>query len=58
MFYEKPPPETVDKVLIITIEMTSLSLKGETLAQVFSCESCEISKKIFFKEHFLETASA
>ena len=26
-------------------------LMSETLAQVFSCESCEMSKKTFFTEH-------
>ena len=26
-------------------------IKKEILAQVFSCEFCEISKNIFFKEH-------
>ena len=29
-----------------------------TLAQVFSCEFCEISKNIFFTEHLWATASA
>ena len=29
----------------------AFSIKKETLAQVFSCESCEISKKTFFTEH-------
>ena len=31
--------------------------KKETLAQVFSCEFCEISKKAFFTEHLWTTAS-
>ena len=31
-------------------------VKKEALAQVFSCEFCEISKNIFFTEH-LATAS-
>ena len=31
--------------------------KKETLAQVFSCEFCEISKNIFYKEHLRITAS-
>ena len=30
---------------------------GETLAQVFSCEFCEISKNTFFTEHVWATAS-
>ena len=32
-------------------------IKKETLAQVFSCESCEISKNTFFTEHLWTTAS-
>ena len=32
-------------------------VKKETLAQVFSCEFCEISKNNFFTEHFWTTAS-
>ena len=32
-------------------------IKKETPAQVFSCEFCEISKNIFFKEHIRTTAS-
>ena len=32
-------------------------IKKETLAQVFPCELCEISKNTFFTEHLLETAS-
>ena len=31
-------------------------IKKERLAQVFSCEFCEISKKVFFIEH-LQTTS-
>ena len=32
-------------------------IKKETLAQVFPCEFCEISKKNFFTEHLPATAS-
>ena len=32
-------------------------IKKETLAQMFSCEFCEISKNTFFTEHLLATAS-
>ena len=32
-------------------------VKKETLAQVFSCEFCEISKNNFFTEHLWATAS-
>ena len=33
-------------------------IKKETLAQVFSCESCEIFKNTIFKEHLWTTASS
>ena len=33
------------------------TLLKETLAQVFSCEFCEISKNTFFAEHVWSTAS-
>ena len=32
-------------------------IKNEALAQVFSCEFCEISKNNFFTEHLPTTAS-
>ena len=32
-------------------------LKKETLAQMFPCEFCEISKNTFFTEHLCTTAS-
>ena len=32
-------------------------IKKESLAQVFSCEFCEISKNTFFTEHLRTTAS-
>ena len=32
-------------------------IKKQTLAQVFSCESCEISRNTFFTKHLLATAS-
>ena len=31
-------------------------IKKDTLAQVFSCEFCEISKNAFFKEHLWATS--
>ena len=34
-----------------------IKFKKETLAQVFSCEYCEISKDTFFTEHLRATAS-
>ena len=36
---------------------TCNSFKKETLAQVFSCEFCQIFKKGFFTEHLWVTAS-
>ena len=35
----------------------STLLKKEALAQVFSCEFCEIFKKIFFAKHLQATAA-
>ena len=32
-------------------------LKKESLAQVFSCEFCEISKNTFFTKHLLNIAT-
>ena len=32
-------------------------IKKETLAQMFSCEFCEISKNTYFTEHLWTTAS-
>ena len=32
-------------------------IKKETLAQLFSCEFCEICKNTFFREHLQTTAS-
>ena len=46
--YQKQPPEVFCKKGV---------LKKETLAQVFSCEFCEISKNTFFTEHLWTTAS-
>ena len=34
-----------------------LFIKKDALAQVFSCEFCEISKNTFFTEHLWTTAS-
>ena len=35
-----------------------ITVKKETLAQVFSCEFCEIFKDTFFTEHLRTSASA
>ena len=37
--------------------LASNFIKKETLAQMFSCEFCEISKNTFSTEHLSETAS-
>ena len=43
---------------LIKLQASGLQLiKKETLAQVFSCKFCEISKKTFFTEHLWTTAS-
>ena len=42
----------------IIIKFCKNFIKKETLAQVFSCEFCEISLNIFFTEHLWTTASA
>ena len=43
--WQKQPPEAGNFI------------KKETLAQVFSCEFCEISNKKFFTEHLWTAAS-
>ena len=40
-----------------TCVRVSVLIKKETLAQMFSCEFCEMFKKTFFTEHFRKTAS-
>ena len=48
----------VDRNWQITFNVfKKLKIKKETLAQVFSCEFCEISKNTFFREHLRVTAS-
>ena len=42
---------------LIKLQAACNFIKKETLAQVFSCEFCEISKKTFFTEHLWVTAS-
>ena len=39
------------------LEISQNLIKKEILAQVFSCEFCEISKNTFFTEHLWATAS-
>ena len=43
---------------LIKLQATCNFIKKESLAQVFSCESCEVSKNTFFIEHLLTAASA
>ena len=65
---QKQPPEMFCKVDVLRIfakihRKTPVSetlcnfIKKESLAQVFSCEICEISKNTFFLEHLRTTAS-
>ena len=42
---------------LIKLQASGNFLKKETLAQVFSCEFCDISKNTFFAEHLRVTAS-
>ena len=54
--------DTLQRVDAATCRVESRSLacnfiKKETLAQVFSCEFCEISKNNFFIEHLWTAAS-
>ena len=39
------------------IKLSKHTIKKETLAQIFSCEFCKISKNTFFAEHLWATAS-
>ena len=48
---QNPQGNTFVRVSFL-IERSGTLLKKETLAQVFSCELCEICKNTFFKEHF------
>ena len=47
---QKQPPEVFCK-------KSCNFIKKESLAQVFSCEFCEISKNTFFTEHVWATVS-
>ena len=52
----------IDQFSITTIFCSGLAescnfIKNKPLAQVFSCEFCEISKNTFFAEHLLATTS-
>ena len=58
---QKQPPEEFSDVKKVSLETRAQAynfIKKETLAQMFSCEFCEISKNTFFTEHLRTTASA
>ena len=64
MFYKKSVPRNFTKFTAKHLcqspffnKVAGLFIKKETLAQVFSCEFCEISKSTFFTQHFWTTAS-
>ena len=42
---------------LIKLQASCNFIKKESLAQVFSCKFCEISKNTFFTEHLWATAS-
>ena len=50
-------PETPVSVSFLIKPQACNFIKKETLAQVFSCEFCEISKKNFFTEHLRTNTS-
>ena len=59
--HQKQPLEVFHKKMLLS-EIPQNSqvcnfIKKETMAQVFSCEFCEISKNAFFTEHLRATAS-
>ena len=43
--------------MIVPIKLNKSFIKKEALAQVFSCEFCEITKNIYFEEHLRTAAS-
>ena len=53
--YFKYIPTRIPKTLFTLPKIKFI--KKETLAQVFSCEFCEITKNTFFTEHLWTTAS-
>ena len=70
LYFQKQPPEVFLKnsqnsqentcarvSCLIKLQASGNFLKKETLAQVFSCEFCDISKNTFFAEHLRVTAS-
>ena len=56
-FVKRKPPQLRKKIIQKKPEAWNF-INKETLAQVFSCEFCEISKNAFFTERLWTTASA
>ena len=50
-------PEGGDRFYPLSTRIGLIKLQALSLAQVFSCEFCEISWNTFFTEHFCTTAS-
>ena len=57
MFLEIPQISQENTCARVSILMACNFIEIETLAQVFSCEFCEISKDTFFTEYVWATAS-
>ena len=53
--FQNLPENTCARVSFAAL--SAIFIKKETLAQVFSCEFCEIFKNRFFAEHLQVTAS-
>ena len=47
----------IESIAATLLKFINIFIKRETLAQVLSCEFCEISKYNFFTEHLWKTAS-
>ena len=56
-FFAVTTVNVINDIVFIFCSRPLNFIKKETLAQMFSCEFCEISKNIFFTEHLWTTAS-
>ena len=56
-FFTVTTVNVINDIVFIFCSRPFNFIKKETLAQMFSCEFCEISKNIFFTEHLWTTAS-
>ena len=56
-FFRKYPEADTRGVLWKKVFKACNFIEKEALAQVFSCEFCEISKNTFFTKHLWKTAS-